>query len=262
MKILVAIKQVPEKDSRLVLDASRTGIVETDLAWETNESDRYALETGLRLKETLGAGECVACTIGPERARRSISSALAMGCDRGVHLFDPAFQGGDPLTIARTLTALVRREEPSLVLFGTRSDDAGYGETALLTAGLLGWPAVFLAIGVEVKDGELEVVRELEAARQEVSRVPLPAVLAIQSGIYPVRYTSLKGIMAAKKKPVDQPTPTELGLSAETIGRAGARVQTLELSPPVKKSQCEFLEGDAAAVAHQLVEKLRARGIM
>ncbi len=257
MKILVAIKQVPDRDARLVIDPSRTGILDTDLNWEINESDRYALETGLRLKEAKGDGEVVAVTIGPDRARKALGSALAMGADRGIHLNAPEFQGGDPIAVARTLAAVVRQGGYDLVLCGTRSDDSGYGETPILLAGLLDLPCVFLTMGVEIADGKLRVVRELEAARQEVSEIPLPAVLAVQSGIHEVRYTSLKGIMAAKKKPVDQPTPSELGLSLGETGRTGARLQVLELAPPSKKGSCELIEGSPAQMATALVERIK-----
>jgi electron transfer flavoprotein beta subunit len=155
------------------------------------------------------------------------------------------------------LAEVVRKEQPRLVLCGTRSDDAGYGETPILLGGLLGWPAVFLTMGIELTDGRVHVVRELEAARQELSTIALPAVLAVQSGIHEVRYTSLKGIMAAKKKPVDQLTPTELGLSREKIGRFGSRLQVLDLAPPVKKSKCEYIEGKPGEAAAALVDKLR-----
>lgn len=257
MKILVAIKQVPEKNARLQVDGSGKGIVENELNWEINESDRYAIETALRLKESRGDGEVVVCTLGPERARKAITAALAMGADRGIHLADPDFQGADPLGIARALAAVARSEDFSLVLCGTRSDDAGYGETPILLAGLLDRPTVFLTIGVELAGEGLKVVRELEASRQEVSEIPLPAVLAIQSGIHEVRFTSLKGIMAAKKKPVSQPTPSELGLSSEQIGSPAARLEVLSLAPPQKKSQCEFIEGKPAEIAAKLVDKLR-----
>lgn len=262
MNILVAIKQVPDRDARLVLDPSRTGVVETDLNWEINESDRYALETGLRIKEALGAGEVVAATIGPERTKKALSSALAMGADRAILLNEPEFVGGDPIAVARTLAALVRAGSYDLVLCGTRADDSGFGETPILLAGLLDWPAVFLTMGVEVRGRTLHVVRELEAARQEVSELPLPAVLAVQSGIHEVRYTSLKGIMAAKKKPVDQPTANELGLDMERTGKAGSRLQVLDLAPPQKKSSCQMIEGSAAEMARALVEKLRTTGAL
>ncbi|UCF67111.1 MAG: electron transfer flavoprotein subunit beta/FixA family protein [Acidobacteriota bacterium] len=262
MKILVLIKQVPDRDARLVLDESRRGLVETDLSWEINESDRYAIETGLRIKESLGEsggdGEVVVCTIGPDRARKAISSALAMGCDRGVHLCDEDFLGADPLAMARALAAVAQQEDYPLILSGTRSDDAGYGETSLLLAGLLGRPAVFLTVGVELIDtSRVRVVRELERSRQEIAEVTLPAVLAVQSGIHEVRYTSLKGIMAAKRKPVATPTAESLGLSVEQIGRSGSRLEVLELAPPQKKGQCEFLDGEPAAVARDLVAKLQ-----
>ncbi len=258
MKILVCIKQVPDKDARLVLDDAGRGIVQADLNWEVNESDRYAVETGLRLKQTLGQGEVVVCTLGPDRARKALNTALAMGADRGIHLSDPDYRGGDPMTVARVLAAVARSEQAELVLCGTRSDDEGYGQTPILLAGLLDRPAVFLTMGVEVQDGSLKVIRELEAGRQEESIVPLPAVLAIQSGIYEVRYTSLKGIMAAKRKKVTQPTPTELGLSSDQIGGTGQRIEVLSMAPPEAGGHCEFIEADKPDVAaRELVEKLR-----
>ncbi len=258
MKILVCIKQVPDKDSKLALDASRTGIVETDLNWEINESDDYAVETALRIKESrTEETEVVVCTVGPERARKAINTALAKGADRGIHLVDPDFQSGDPLAVAHSLAAVAKSEAFQLVLCGTRSDDSGYGETPVLMAGLLDWPAVFLTMGVELVGDGINVVRELEAARQEMSHVPLPAVLSIQSGISEVRYTSLKGIMAAKKKPVSQPTLGELSVSLEQVGRNGSRLQVLEMTPPVKKSQCEVIGGNAETAARTLVDKLR-----
>ncbi len=257
MKILVCIKQVPDKDAKLVLDASGSGIVETQVSWEVNEPDRFALETGLRLREARGDGEVIACTIGPERARKALQSALAMGCDRAIHLVDPDFQNGDPMANARALAAVAGKEEAELVLCGSRSDDAGYGQTPMLLAGLLERPAAFLTIGVSLEGETLEVVRELEATRQETFNLELPAVLSIQSGISDVRYTSLKGIMAAKKKPVVQPSPAELGLSVENLGSKGSRLTVLGMAPPTKSSQCEFIEGDPATAAKDLFEKLR-----
>lgn len=259
MKILVCIKQVPDRDARLVLDESGRGIVQTDLQWDVNESDRYAVETALRLKEGSGEGEVVACTLGPERAKKALSTALAMGADRGIHLSDPDYRGGDPLTVARALAAVARLEDAPLVLCGTRADDEGYGQTPILMAGLLDRPAVFLTMGVEAQGEKLKVTRELEAGKQEESEIPLPAVLAIQSGIHEVRYTSLKGIMAAKRKKVDQPTPTELGLSGEDLGGGGGgRLEVLSMAYPEPSGKCEFIEApDAAAAAAALVEKLR-----
>lgn len=257
MKILVCIKQVPDRDARLVLNSGHTDIDETDLNWEVNESDRYAIETALRIKESLGEGEVVVCTLGKERARKALSTALAMGCDRGIHLSDPDFRGGGPMTVARALAAVAKTEEAPLVLCGTRADDEGYGQTPILMAGLLDRPSIFLTMGLEVDGDKLKVLRELEAGLQEASIIPMPAVLAIQSGIHEVRYTSLKGIMAAKRKKVDQPSPAELGLTGTEIGGGAGRLEVLDLSLPEAGGNCDIIEGDAATAAQILVEKLR-----
>lgn len=258
MNILVCIKQVPDGTTKLEVDASGKAIVEDGLGWDINESDRYAVETALRIHEAgSGDGEVVVCTIGPDRTRKALMTALAMGCHRGIHLVGPEYQGGDPIAVARTLAAVAKSEDFALVLCGTRADDSGYGETPILLASLLDRPSVFLTMGVSVDGDKLSIVRELEAGKQELSEIPTPAVLAIQSGIHQVRYTSLKGITKAKRKPVAQPTAAELGLSDETIGRAGSRLEILELAPPVSKGKCEFVEGDPETAARTLVDKLR-----
>ena len=258
MNILVCIKQVPDGASKLEIDASGKTIVEEDLGWDINESDRYAVETALRIHEAGdGDGEVVVCTVGPDRARKALMTALAMGCHRGIHLVGPEFQGGDPIAVARSLEAVVRSEDFPLVLCGTRADDSGYGETPILLASRLDRPSVFLTIGVELDAEKLSITRELEAGKQELSEIPLPAVLAIQSGIHQVRYTSLKGITRAKRKPVAQPTATELGLSDEQIGTSGSRLEVLELKHPEAKGKCEFIEGDPEEVVRTLIDKLR-----
>jgi electron transfer flavoprotein beta subunit len=159
--------------------------------------------------------------------------------------------------VARALEGVVRSEEFPLVLCGTRADDSGYGETPILLASRLDRPSVFLTIGVELDAEKLSITRELEAGKQELSDIPLPAVLAIQSGIHQVRYTSLKGITRAKRKPVSQPTAAELGLSDEQLGTSGSRLDVLELKPPEAKGKCEFIEGDPEEAVRTLIDKLR-----
>jgi electron transfer flavoprotein beta subunit len=254
VNILCCLKQVPEKDSRLAVEG--TGISERDLNWEINEPDRFAIEESLRLKEVHG-GEVVVVTIGPERAQKALRQALAMGADRAVHLKDEAFQNGDPLATARSLASVVRQGSYDLVLVGTRSDDAGYGETGGLLAGLLEWPSASIIMKIEVQGNSLTVARELENNRQEIAELPMPAVLTIQSGINEVRYASLKGIMAAKKKPLDAPSPAELGLDPSHLGPGGSRLEVLGLAEPEKGGQCQFIEGEAGDAARLLVEKLR-----
>jgi electron transfer flavoprotein beta subunit len=254
VNILCCLKQVPEKDARLVVEGA--GISERDMNWEINEPDRFAIEESLRLKEAHG-GEVVVVTVGPDRAQKALRQALAMGADRAVHLKDEAFQNGDPLATARALAAVARQGSYDLVLVGTRSDDAGYGATGGILAGLLGWPSASIIMKIEVQDGSLRLARELENNRQEIAELATPAVLTIQSGLNEVRYASLKGIMAAKKKPLDAPSPADLGLEASQVGAAGSRLEMLGLSEPVKGGQCRFIEGEPAAAARDLVEKLR-----
>ena len=254
MNILCCIKQVPEKDSRLVVEG--LSIAERDLNWEINEPDRYALEESLRIKEAHG-GEVTVATIGPARAQKALRQGLAMGADRAVHLQDDLFRNGDPLATARALAAVVGQGSYDLVMVGTRSDDAGYGETGGILAALLGWPLATIVMKVEVIDGGLRVARELENNRQEISTMPLPAVLAIQSGLNEVRYASLKGIMAARKKPMETPGPGDLGLDPSSVGAAGSRLEVLDLSAPTRGGQCEIIEGDAATAVATLIDKLR-----
>ena len=257
MKIVVCIKQVPERDARLRLAADGRSIDETGVATEINESDQYALEAGLRIAEAAG-GEVVVACLGPDRTEESIRRALAMGAARALHLADPAFQGGDAASTARALAAAIGAEAPDLVLTGLQSDDAGWAQTGVLLAERLGWPGATLIMEIRnPADGKIEVKRELEAGWFQWIRLPLPAVLTIQSGIVPVRYATLKGIMGAKKKEIRKLAPADLGLDPGVVGASGRRVEILKLYVPQKTSQAEILEGDAATATARLVEKLQ-----
>lgn len=259
MKIVVCIKQVPERDARLRIAADGRSIDETGVATEINESDQYALEAGLRLAESQG-GEVVALCLGSEKSEESIRRALAMGAARAVHLQDPAFQGGDAAATGRALAAAIQREDAvDLVLTGLQSDDAGWSQTGLLVAERLGWPSATLIMEIEPPaDGRIRVKRELESGWFQWITLPTPAVLTIQSGIYPVRYATLKGIMGAKKKEIARVTPDELGLDSGAIGQAGRRVLVQRLYVPEKTAQAEMIPGDdAEAAAAILFEKLQ-----
>lgn len=256
MKIVVCIKQVPERDARLQIDVDGVSIAETDLATEINESDQYALEAGLRLVESQ-AGEVIVACVGPDRAEESIRRALAMGAARALHLNDPAFQGGDPAATARALAAAIRAESPDLVLTGLQSDDAGWAQTGPILAGRLGWPSATLIMEIEPEGEKIRVKRELEAGWFQWVRLPLPAVLTIQSGISAVRYATLKGIMGAKKKEIRKLAPGDLGLSPDDVGKTGCRVEVTRLYVPERTKQAEILEGDAATAVATLVDRLQ-----
>ena len=199
MKILACIKQVPAKDAPLAIADGGAWIRENDVSFEMNEPDSFALEEALRLKEKHG-GEVVVISMGPERVKQTIKEALAKGADRGIHIADDKFFALDPLGSARSLAAAIAKESPDLVLTGLQSDDHGFGQTGVLLAALLGLPHATLIMQIEIIEGRMKLKRELEAGWFQWIESPLPAVLTIQSGINKVRYATLKGIMAAKKK--------------------------------------------------------------
>jgi electron transfer flavoprotein beta subunit len=258
MKIAVCIKQVPNTEARLRVRRDGKWVEEEDLPFIINESDEYALEEGLRLAEKTG-GEVVVFSLGPERVKEALRKALAVGAARAVHLADPAFAGGDALATGRALAAAVARDSFDLVLTGSQSDDVGYGGTGSVLAGHLGWPHVWLVMGVELEEGNatVKVTREMESGVNEVSRLHLPAVLEVQAGINHPRYASLKGIMAAKKKEIATATPADLGLDPGEVGEAGSCLEILSVSFPEAGQGAQMLAGDAKTAAAQLVEKLQ-----
>jgi electron transfer flavoprotein beta subunit len=258
MKIAVCIKQVPNTEARLRVGRDGRWVDEEDLPFVINESDEYALEEGLRIAEKTG-GEVVVFSLGPERVKEALRKALAVGAARAVHLSDPAFAGGDALATGRALAAALARDQYDLVLTGSQSDDVGFGGTGSVIAGHLGWPHVWLVMGVELEEGNAsaKVTREMESGVNEVSRVRLPAVLEIQAGLNHPRYASLKGIMAAKKKEIATASPADLGLDPSAVGEAGSRLEIVSVSFPSAGKGAQMLEGDAKAAAAKLVDKLQ-----
>ncbi len=249
MKIVVCIKQVPAKDAPLAItDAS--WIRETDIGFEMNEPDSYALEEALRLKEK-HTGEVIAVSMGPERVKQTIKEALAKGADRGVHIADDKAHLLDPLGAAKSLAAAIEREKPDLVLTGLQSEDQGFGQTGVLLAELLGRPHATIIMQIDAQGGALRVKRELEAGWFQWVELPMPAVLTIQSGINKVRYATLKGIMAAKKKEIATIARESLGVTHEPT----QRIERIYV--PSKTKKTEFLTGTPKEAAAKLIEKLK-----
>ena len=238
------------RDSPLHLAASGKWIDEADLSFEINEPDAYALEEALQLKEKHG-GEVVVLCAGPERAAQTIREALAKGADRAIHIETDALSSLDTLAVARLLAAAVTPEKPDLILTGLQSDDLGAGQTGVVMAELLGVPHSTIIMQVEVRDAGIRVKRELENGWFQHIEMPLPAVLAMQSGSNKLRYATLMGIKKAKSKEIQRVTPAELG-------GATAAVATIEkIYLPQKSKQTQIFEGDAKTAAAQLVEKLK-----
>jgi electron transfer flavoprotein beta subunit len=248
VNIIVCIKQVPAKDAPLAIAGN--WIKESDIGFEMNEPDSYALEEALRLKEKNG-GEVVALSMGPERVKQTIKEALAKGADRAIHIADDNFAQLDPLGSAKAIAAAIQKENADLVLTGLQSDDHGFGQTGVLLAALLGRPHATIIMQIEVQDGRMKLKRELEAGWFQWMECPLPAVLSIQSGINKVRYATLKGIMAAKKKEIAT-------VPRESLRIAHEATQKIEkIYVPTKAKKTEFLTGTPKEVATKLVERLK-----
>jgi electron transfer flavoprotein beta subunit len=250
VKIVVAIKQVPARDSFLRVDAGGHWIQEGDLTWEINEPDAYALEAALQLKEKNG-GEVTALCAGPSRASQTIREALAKGADRAIHVEDDNVDKLDTLGVARILAKAVESEKPDLFLTGLQSDDLGYGQTGVVAAELLGWPHSTIIMQVEAHEGGIRVKRELENGWFQHIVMPLPAVLTIQSGISKLRYATLMGIKKAKTKEIRKLTPADLGVAGEPA------ISISKVYLPQKAKQTQLLDGTAKDMADTLVEKLR-----
>ncbi len=253
MKIVVCLKQVPARDSILRLNQAATWIQETDLSFEINEPDIYALEEGLRLKEKQG-GEVVLCCLGPARAQKAIKEALAKGADRALHLDDVAFEGLDAYGVGLALSRAIQEEKPDLVLTGLQSDDYGFAQTGVIMAELLGLPHSTILMEIQVNGARLKVKRELEGGWFQWIEMPLPALLTIQSGINKPRYATLKGIMAAKNKPVRKLSAADLGLGQLELA---TQQRVMKVYVPAKLTQTEFLQGSPKEIAARLVDKLR-----
>jgi electron transfer flavoprotein beta subunit len=250
MKILVAIKQVPARDSLLRIDSSGRWIQESDLSFETNEPDAFALEEALRLKEQ-HSGEVIALCAGPARISQTIREALAKGADRAIHIEEDNLTAFDTLGVAKLLAKAAAAEQPDLILTGLQSDDLGYGQTGVVMAELLGLPHATIIMAVEKVDQGIRVKRELEDGWFQNVEMPLPAVLTIQSGINKLRYATLMGIKKAKTKEIKRLTAAELGISVAPA----VLIERVYL--PQRSKQTQMIEGSAKEAAAKLVEKLR-----
>jgi len=250
MKIAVCIKQVPTRDWQPRLTDDKTWIREQDAAFEMNEPDAYALEEALRLKEAHG-GEVVVCSAGPARVTQVIREALARGADRAIHVEDEAIASADAFATGDALAAAMKDEQFDLILTGLQSDDQGFAQVGVILAEQLGRPHATIIMDVQIGDGApsaLRVKRELEGGWFQWVTMPLPAVLTIQSGINQLRYATLKGIMAAKKKEIRK---------AAVSAASAPKQKILSLYVPEKGKKTQILGGTPAEAAKELVRKLR-----
>ena len=262
MKIAVCIKQVPTREWQPRLRDDKTWIREQDVSYEMNEPDAYALEEALRLREKHG-GEVVVCSAGPARVQQVLREALARGADRALHVEDDSLAAADASVSAGALAAAMADEKFDLVLTGLQSDDQGHGQTGVVLAERLGIPHSTIIMEIQVHpstvargalsevEGQgsgVRVKRELEGGWFQWVAMPLPALLTIQSGINQLRYATLKGIMAAKKKEIRKvPLPPGLKPSQQIVA----------LALPTRSKQTQMITGSPSDAARELVRRLR-----
>ena len=247
MKICVLIKQVPDKDSSLTIADDHLTLVENNITWVSNESDNYALEEALRLKEKHG-GEVIACTLGKNSARQVLKDALAKGADRGIFISDSSFESLDVLSLGKVFASTLEKENFDLILSGLQSDDSGFGQVGVLIGEILGMTTATLVMETELTDENLRVKRELESGWFQWVTLTLPASITVQSGINNLRYPSLKGIMGAKKKEIKSIRIDKKQHPTQSI---------LRISQPQKSKKTKMIDGSVDQQVLRLVDLLK-----
>jgi electron transfer flavoprotein beta subunit len=251
MKIVVCVKQVPDTETRIRIAPDGKSIVEGDVNWVVSPYDEFAIEEALKIKEAKG-GEVILVALGPDRVASALRSGLAMGADSAVHLKDPLFADLDTLGTAWALAAAIKPIAPDLIFTGQQGVGGDNSQVPGLLAEILDLPQVTMAVKLEVGDAKATVEREIEGAH-EVWETTLPAVISAQKGLNEPRYASLKGIMAAKKKPIETRDAAALTLKADDLGPK-ARIVALELPPG--RAAVKMVEGDADTQVKELVRLL------
>jgi electron transfer flavoprotein beta subunit len=247
MNIAVCVKQVVTRETQVRVNADRTWVRDESASWALNEPDAYALEEALRLKERHG-GEVIAISAGPARIATVLREALARGADRAIHVDGDHLATADASATAAALAEAIRGEQVDLVLTGLQSDDQGFAQVGVVLAERLGMAHSTIIMNIEVADGALRVKRELEGGWFQWIGLPMPAVLTIQSGINQLRYATLKGIMAAKKKEIRVVAAPASSTPSTSI---------VSVYVPEKSKRTRLLTGSPAEAAQALVRALR-----
>ncbi|MEC9457139.1 MAG: electron transfer flavoprotein subunit beta/FixA family protein [Candidatus Neomarinimicrobiota bacterium] len=251
MKIAVLVKQVPGSETALPILGNHNWIDEKQVSFVMNPPDNFAIEEALLIKERTGDGEVVIVSMGPARVQKVIREGLAKGADRGIHLEEDGQIQTDPLTIAKSISSILKDENFDLVLTGLQSDDTGMGQTGILIGEMLGMSTGTLAMETDVQENVIRVKRELESGWFQWVKFPLPASISIQSGLNTPRYPSLRGIMGAKKKEIKviPPSDHQTGSISQSIDKVFV---------PQTSKQTEIIEGDADFTVTRIVEILKS----
>jgi electron transfer flavoprotein beta subunit len=256
MKLVVLLKQVPDTETKIQIKPGETTISTDGVTYVINPFDEYALEEALKIKEAKGEGEVTLVSLGWDKVGEALRTGLAMGADKAVHLNDAAFLGGDACSDALALAKAIQKLEYDLILCGKQAIDNDNHQIGVRVAELLGIPHVAVVTKLDLEDGKAVAHREVEGGT-EVVEVPLPAVITCQKGLNEPRYASLKGIMKAKKKPLETKTPADIDASADEVGSAGAKTTVLTMAPPPERAAGRVVEGEPEDAAREVVKLLR-----
>ena len=255
MNIIVFLKQVPDTATRIKIAADGKNIDESDVTWIISPYDEYAIEEALKIKESKGAGKVTVISLGTDRAATSLRNALAMGADDAVHLQDTAFEGGDAFATASVLAAAVKNRPYDILFFGKMGVGMDQSQVPAMVAELLSLPLVSQVAKLEIGEGRITAHREIEGATETVES-SLPVVLAAEKGLNEPRYPSLKGIMAAKKKPLEVVNAAAIGVNAAEVGLQGSKIVLTSLSLPPARQAGKILQGEPQETVKQLVDLL------
>jgi len=250
MKILVCVKQVPDMESKFKINAAGDWYDNVDLAWRMNEYDEFAIEQAVQLKEQVGDADVTVLCIGSERVKEPMKKALAMGCDRGVHVADDVSYAKDPFEIASIIAAFARDKGFDLIFTGMQSQDRGSAQVGVLVAELLGLPSVSTVVDFAFDNGQITAKRELEGGLRAIVKTQSPALVTCQLGLNTPRYPTLPNIMKAKKKEL-------LSIDVDQLLQVEARQQTARMYFPEKKGGGLVLEGDVGSIVDQLIQILK-----
>ena len=243
MKILVAVKRVIDYNVQIRVKEDGSGIVTDNVKMSTNPPDDNAIEEAVKIKEASKATEVVAVTVGEEKAQETVRKALAVGADRGIHVKADGII--EPLAVSKILQKIVDKEKPDLVFMGKQAIDDDCNQTGQMLSSLLDWPQATFASKINVKDGKLEVVREIDEGLETIE-IATPAIVTCDLRLNEPRYASLPNIMKAKKKPIEQLNASDLDVDVVP------KIQQIKVEEPPKRKA-----GIKVSSVAELVQKLK-----
>ena len=260
MEILVCVKRVPDtSENEIEVNSSGTDIERGDLVYSVNEWDNYAVEEAIQIRDNVG-GSVTVVSIGDKESEEVIRREMAMGADNGILISDEAFEGSDGKGLATILKAEVEKGKYDLILTGAQAD-GGAAQVGGMLAAMLDMPYASLVNKLEViDDTKIKVGREIEGGNQEMNEMDLPGVLSIQTGINEPRYVGIRGIRKVASVEIPVHGAGDLGVSADAVGAAGAKVKKVDYFVPELGEGAEILEGSTEEICEKLIELLKAKG--